>query len=69
MTLTIVLIGGVILLVFIVVPLQEFRLILTRLREKPPMADAPPAERGFDVAAGPDHRAADDNKRAGERRP
>ena len=35
MTLSIVLVGAVILLIFIIVPLQEFRHILARLRDKP----------------------------------
>ena len=73
MTLSIVLIGSVILLVFIIVPLQEFRHILTRLRDKPlPRELRPRDAHANDVratdAASPAPRASDVDDRPEDRR-
>jgi hypothetical protein len=46
MTLTIELMGLAILLIWTVIPLQEFRTIFTHLRSKPPLADP---QGGFEV--------------------
>jgi hypothetical protein len=64
MTQAIELIGLAILLVFVIVPLKEFRHILTRLRHKPTISDFadsagsadPEAPRGFDVVDPPEGR-------------